>query len=102
MAEVLDADSLRAALASLDGWTGDAGGISRTVEMPSFPAAIAVVDRVAAVAEEMNHHPDIDIRWRTTRWLLTTHDAGGLTQLDIEQAHRIIEIARRHGAGVDA
>ena len=35
----------------------------------------------------MNHHPDIDIRWRTTRWLLSTHDAGGLTQLDIELAH---------------
>ena len=65
MAEVLDADSLRAALAGLDGWSGDPAAISRTVEMASFPAAIAVVDRVAAVAEELDHHPDIDIRWRT-------------------------------------
>jgi 4a-hydroxytetrahydrobiopterin dehydratase len=45
----------------------------------------------------MNHHPDIDIRWRTTRWLLTTHDKGGLTQLDIELAHRISDLARNHG-----
>ena len=48
-------------------------------------------------AEQMNHHPDIDIRWRTTRWLLTTHDKGGLTQLDIELAHRISDLARNHG-----
>jgi 4a-hydroxytetrahydrobiopterin dehydratase len=45
----------------------------------------------------MNHHPDIDIRWRTTHWLLTTHDAGGLTQLDIELAHGISDAARREG-----
>jgi 4a-hydroxytetrahydrobiopterin dehydratase len=47
----------------------------------------------------MNHHPDIDIRWRRTHWtLLTTHDAGGLTQLDVELAHRIAGHARRLGA----
>ena len=46
----------------------------------------------------MNHHPDIDIRWRRTRWLLTTHDVGGLSQLDIEQAHRITALARTHHA----
>ena len=69
-----------------------------TVEAPDFPAAIRIVDAVADEAEQMNHHPDIDIRWRTTRWLLTTHDAGGLTQLDIELAHRISAAARAHGS----
>lgn len=47
------------------------------------------MDRTAVDAEEMNHHPDMDIRWRSVHFLLTTHDAGGLTQLDIELAHRI-------------
>jgi len=46
----------------------------------------------------MDHHPDLDIRWRTVRVGLTTHDAGGVTQLDVEQAHRIAEIAARLGA----
>ena len=65
MADVLDNDAIAAALRDLDGWSGDAKGITRTAELASFPAAIAVVDRVAEVAEEMDHHPDIDIRWTT-------------------------------------
>jgi len=100
MADLLDADSVRSAVAVLDGWEGGPDAIVRTVGLRSFPAAIAVVDRVAKVAEEMDHHPDIDIRWRTTSWLLTTHDAGGLTQLDIELAHRISAAARAQGATV--
>jgi 4a-hydroxytetrahydrobiopterin dehydratase len=97
MAEVLDADGLRDALAGLDGWSGDAGGISRTVELPSFPAAIAVVDRVAAAAEEMNHHPDIDIRWRTLTFRCWTHVVGGVTAYDVELARRIDEIVEDAG-----
>ena len=50
------------------------------------------------MAEEMDHHPDLDIRWRAVHVGLSTHDAGGVTQLDIEQAHRIDEIARQLGA----
>jgi 4a-hydroxytetrahydrobiopterin dehydratase len=60
-----------------------------TLEAPDFPTAVRLVDEVAVEAEEMNHHPDIDIRWRTTHWRLSTHSEGGLTQLDIELAHRI-------------
>jgi 4a-hydroxytetrahydrobiopterin dehydratase len=92
MAEVLDAGGVRDALAGLNGWTGDAGAISRTVKLPSFPAAIAVVDRVAAVAEELDHHPDIDIRWRTLTFRCVTHSAGGVTQKDFVLARRIDEI----------
>ena len=44
---------------------------------------------VAADAEAMNHHPDIDIRWRTLHFTLSTHSEGGITQLDIELAHQI-------------
>ena len=55
-------------------------------------ATIAVVDRVAEVAEEMDHHPDIDIRWRRLTFRLSTHSAGGVTELDAELARRIDEI----------
>jgi 4a-hydroxytetrahydrobiopterin dehydratase len=89
MAEVLDAGAIEAALAELDGWTGNPSGITRTVQLPSFKAAIAVVDRVAEVAEEMDHHPDIDIRWRTLTFGCATHSAGGVTGKDITLARRI-------------
>jgi len=48
----------------------------------------------------MNHHPDIDVRWKVTQWRLTTHSAHGLTQLDIELAHRIAAAAKDLGAVV--
>ncbi len=61
----------------------------RTVELPSFPAAIVAVVDVAKIAEELDHHPDIDIRWRTVTFRLTTHSAGGVTESDIALATRI-------------
>ena len=57
-----------------------------------------LVTDVAEVAEEMDHHPDIDIRWRTVSFFLVTHSAGGVSQLDIEFAHRIAALADAHGA----
>ena len=89
MADLLDADSVRSAVAVLDGWEGGTDAIVRTVGLRSFPAAIAVVDRVAKVAEEMDHHPDIDIRWRTLTFRLSTHSAGGLTAKDFDLAAQI-------------
>jgi len=82
-----------AGLRELPEWSGDATGISRTVAAPSFLAGIDLVARVARVAEEMDHHPDIDIRWRRVRFGLSTHDAGGVTRLDLEQAGRIDALA---------
>jgi 4a-hydroxytetrahydrobiopterin dehydratase len=89
MADLLDVAAIKTALTELDGWTGDPAGITRTVSLPSFPAAIAVVDRVAAAAEELDHHPDIDIRWRTLTFGCATHSAGGVTAKDFELAARI-------------
>ena len=59
----------------------------------SFPDAVAFVVQVGFLAEAANHHPDVDIRWRTVHLALTTHDAGGLTALDVELARRIDAIA---------
>lgn len=77
------------ALADLPEWSGDDTTITRTVELPSFMDAIAVVDRVAVTAEEMDHHPDIDIRWRKLTFRCRTHSAGKVTERDFELARRI-------------
>jgi 4a-hydroxytetrahydrobiopterin dehydratase len=92
MAELLKPEEVRSALGTRPGWTGDESAIARTVKLPSFPEAIAVVDRVATVAEEMDHHPDIDIRWRMVTFRCSTHSAGGVTDLDLDLASRIDEI----------
>ncbi|HET8682201.1 MAG TPA: 4a-hydroxytetrahydrobiopterin dehydratase [Micromonosporaceae bacterium] len=89
MAELLDAAAVDAALGELDDWTGDPSGIRRTVELSSFPTAVAVVVEVAKAAEEMDHHPDIDIRWRTLTFHCATHSAGGVTGRDVVLARRI-------------
>jgi 4a-hydroxytetrahydrobiopterin dehydratase len=89
MAELLSDDEVSTALADLSGWERDGDAIVRTAELPSFPVAIDVVDRVAEDAEERDHHPDIDIRWRTLTFRLSTHSAGGLTAKDTELAAQI-------------
>jgi 4a-hydroxytetrahydrobiopterin dehydratase len=98
MAEVLDAAGVVDGIQKLDaGWTGDPTGIRREVELRSFATAITVVDRVAEVAEELDHHPDIDIRWRTLTFACATHSAGGVTGKDFGLAARIDEIVRAAG-----
>jgi 4a-hydroxytetrahydrobiopterin dehydratase len=94
MPDILTPVELVAALAELPLWSGDARGLERAVECASFPAAVALVDDVAVVAEQQGHHPDIDIRWRTVRFVCTTHSAGGLTAMDLTLARRIDELAR--------
>ena len=98
MTDVLSTDELATAMASLTGWSGTTTQIERTVTAPDFPTAIRVVSDVADVAEQANHHPDIDIRWRRVRFALSTHDAGGLTTLDIDLAGQIDAVAVAHGA----
>lgn len=76
-------------LASLPGWRRKGKAILRTFEFPDFPAAMKFVQAVARLAEKAQHHPDIDIRWNKVTLLLTTHDAGGLTDKDFVLAARI-------------
>lgn len=79
-------------------WTYADGAVSRSIEFPDFPTALRAVMAVGEDAERMDHHPDMDIRWRTVLFTLSTHSAGGLTQLDIELAHGIDRIATSLGA----
>ena len=88
-----DAD-VQAALAFLPGWGRVREEIEKTFECASFADAVAFVVRIGFLAEEANHHPDIDVRWRRVRVALTTHDAGGLTAKDIELAGAIEEVHR--------
>jgi 4a-hydroxytetrahydrobiopterin dehydratase len=89
MPRLLEDAEIAAALGDLPGWQREDNALVRTAELPSFPVAIAVVDRVAATAEERDHHPDIDIRWRTLTFRCSTHSAGGVTELDVALAATI-------------
>jgi 4a-hydroxytetrahydrobiopterin dehydratase len=75
------------------GWAEVDGALERTFELPTFPEAIAFVNRVAELAEAENHHPDVTISYRkvTLRW--TTHSEGGITDRDQDLARRSADLA---------
>jgi len=83
---------IEAQLATVKGWKLRGKQISSLYVFQDFVQAIRFVNRVARVAESMNHHPDIDIRYNKVRLTLTTHDEGGLTVRDFRLAKKIGEI----------
>jgi 4a-hydroxytetrahydrobiopterin dehydratase len=85
------------ALRNLTGWSVKDGMIVRTYQHDSFPEAIVFVGAVAHLAEQMNHHPDVDIRYSNVTLALVTHDQGGITQKDVELATRIEGIRKKAG-----
>lgn len=86
---VLTDAQVDAALPDLAGWERSDGALRRSVEFPEFLAGIDAVRRVAEHAEAADHHPDIDIRWRTVTFALVTHSEGGITDKDVEMARDI-------------
>jgi 4a-hydroxytetrahydrobiopterin dehydratase len=84
---------LRRDTSAMEDWHDVRGALERTYEFDSFDEAIAFVNRVAALAEAENHHPDIAVVYRnvTLRW--TTHSAGGITDRDRDLAGRSDELA---------
>jgi 4a-hydroxytetrahydrobiopterin dehydratase len=86
---VLTDEQVDAALPELNGWERKDGALRRSVKFPEFLAGIEAVRRVAQRAEEIDHHPDIDIRWRTVTFALVTHSDGGITDKDVAMAHDI-------------
>ncbi|MCH9642529.1 MAG: 4a-hydroxytetrahydrobiopterin dehydratase [Actinomycetia bacterium] len=86
---VLSDDQIEAALPELDGWEHVDGALRRSITFPTFLGGIDAVQRVAAHAEAADHHPDIDIRWRTVSFVLVTHSEGGITDKDVEMAGEI-------------
>jgi 4a-hydroxytetrahydrobiopterin dehydratase len=92
MSELLSAAEVEARLDQLPGWSSaeTAGAaLTRTFKFDDFKAALSFVNRVGDEAEQLDHHPDIDIRWNKVALILSTHSAGGLTERDFTLAHRI-------------
>lgn len=73
-------------LAKLPGWTRRGDAITRTFTFAGFPDAVAFVRRLVPPAEELEHHPDLDIRYNRVIVTLSTHDQGGLTAYDFDLA----------------
>jgi 4a-hydroxytetrahydrobiopterin dehydratase len=80
---------IQRALGGLAGWSRRGDTLVKTFAFDRFADGIKFVDRVAVTADEMNHHPDIDIRYNKVRLVLSTHSKGGLTELDFSLAERI-------------
>ena len=70
-------------------WDTNKKAIERTFEFDDFTQAIDFVNAVAEIAEEEEHHPDIDVRWNKVHLILSTHSEGGLTDLDFQVAEKI-------------
>lgn len=85
----LSEEQIGAVLADMPEWQRDEESLVRTRRFSDFVHAIDFVEEVAAVAEELQHHPDIDIRYNKVTLRLSTHSAGGLTARDVELAARL-------------
>jgi 4a-hydroxytetrahydrobiopterin dehydratase len=85
MVDRLSDDAVNAALSMLE-WTLEGNELVKVVTKKDFAAAMQYVNAVAEMAEAVNHHPDIAISWNKVTLRLTSHDAGGLTQRDVDLA----------------
>ena len=83
MADLMKAPELKERMKRIPEWELEKKHIERTFEFDDFADAIDFVNAVSEVAEEEEHHPDIDIRYNKVRLALVSHDAGGLTQRDL-------------------
>lgn len=92
MAAVLTEAEIKEALASLPDWSFGDNAILADFSFRDFNDALVFVNSVAQAAEQMNHHPDIDIRYNKVKMLLTSHDSGGVTRRDTRMAKQISEI----------
>ena len=86
---VLDATEVDDRLSRLDGWDLDGGKLHRELRFADFSEAFGFMARVALAAESMGHHPEWSNVWNRVSIDLTTHDTGGLSDLDVELARRI-------------
>ena len=91
MARLSD-EEIEERLSGLEGWERDGDAIRKTFEGKDFMSSVGLVDRLAPVAEEMNHHPDLEISWNRVTVILSTHSEGGLTSNDFELASSIDEL----------
>lgn len=82
-------DEIEARLDELDGWSHEGDAIVKEFDHGDFKGSVDFVNMITPEAEEMNHHPDLEISWATVKVTLTTHSEGGLTEGDFELARKI-------------
>jgi 4a-hydroxytetrahydrobiopterin dehydratase len=93
-ATVLDDAQIAQRLTALHpDWSGSTARLARSIEFADFPTAVEFVNRLAPRCEELNHHPDLAVRWRWVEVQLSTHSAGGVTELDLQLANIVDEVA---------
>src|SRR5207248_2771724 len=93
MADLIKQGELKERMKKIPEWELEKKHIERTFEFDDFADAIDFVNAVAEVADEEEHHPDIDIRYNKVRLVVSTHSKGGLTELDFGLAERIDTLA---------
>lgn len=89
----LDHDAVRARLADLDGWELAGDAIRREFTFDGFRDAIDFINRVADLADEADHHPELTNVYASVTIVLTSHDAGGVTEKDLALAAAIDQVA---------
>ena len=89
--------SLHEANQAVPGWRALASGLHITVATDDFAAALALVDRIGAIAEEQQHHPNIDLRWGRVHVVTSSHDAGGITDRDLRLATAVNKVLSEMG-----
>ena len=94
-AEKLTSAQITSELASLDGWSLDQDKLHRVFKFADFVTAFGFMTSCALIAERMNHHPEWFNVYHTVKIHLTTHDAGGISALDVKLAHEMQALARR-------
>ena len=93
-AQLLTQTDIDARLAGLNpAWSGSTEKLSRSIEFADFLTAVEFVNRLAPRCEELAHHPDLVLRWRWVHVELSTHSAGGVTDLDLSLAGIVDEVA---------
>ncbi|WP_031080924.1 4a-hydroxytetrahydrobiopterin dehydratase [Streptomyces sp. NRRL WC-3549] len=98
-AQPLTAHDIEARLRDLPGWEPDGDRIARAYTLPSHFAAAALTVHIAQIQDELDHHSELTLGYRTVRVTVNSHDAGGaVTAKDFALAGRIEEIAAGHGA----
>jgi len=87
--------------AGLTGWANLIGGLQTRIHTKNFATGLQVVQAIGEAAEEMNHHPDLNLRYPRVDVRLSSHDAGGITERDLRLARRVSDIAAAVGAEVE-
>ena len=92
--ELLDQQTIDERLAQRHpDWQGTTAQLKRAIEFADFPTAVDFINRLAPRCEQLDHHPDLALRWRWVEIELATHSAGGVTEYDLAVAEIVDEVA---------